>query len=141
MGVIQQKGDKSLKTIIKAIVIILLGLILSSSGNYSYFIEPLATYYYAKKGAKTASGDKINPEKVRTGEHRWIAISKDLKKQFKIGDTVIIISKYCPELNGEWVILDYMASKWKNKIDFLVHQKTIRSIGFKKPHRVKMRKK
>lgn len=116
-------------------------MLLISSGNYSTFIEPLATYYFAKTGARTASGDRINPEKVKSGEHRWIAISRDLKRKFKIGDTVIIISKYCPELNGEWVILDYMGPKWRNKIDFLVHHKTVKLIGFNKPHKVKMRKK
>lgn len=103
--------------------------------------EYLSTYYYAVHGAITASGKNINPEKVRTKEHKWIAISRDLQGKYNYGDTVIIESFYCPELNGEWVVNDLMHRKWKNKIDFLVHPKEIKKMRFDKPHNIKMKKK
>lgn len=103
--------------------------------------ECISTYYYAVSGAITASGKKVNPEKVKTNEHRWIAISRDLRKIYNYGDTVIIESKECPILNGEWVINDLMHKKWKNKIDFLVHPEKIKTIGFNKPHNIKIIKK
>ena len=103
--------------------------------------EYLSTYYYAVSGAVTASGKNINPEKVKTKEHKWIAISRDLRSTFNYGDTVVIESIECPDLNGEWVINDLMHQRWKNKIDFLVHPEEIKNMKFTKPHNIKMKKK
>lgn len=112
----------------------------SSSKDYK-ISTPKATYYYAKKGGVTASGKKVIPEKVKSGYHRWIAISRDLRYQYNFGDTVIIKSIDCPNLNGEWIVQDLMPAKWKNKIDFLVHKDNIEEMRFYNPHEVKMRKK
>ena len=122
------------------LLIILLGILgINNSSEDSK--EYLSTYYHAVSGAKTASGESINLKKIKSKEHRWIAISRDLKKFYNYGDTVIVESSLCPSLNGEWVINDLMNQKWKNKIDFLIHPEEIKDIGFNKPHNIKMKKK
>lgn len=101
---------------------------------------PLATFYYARSGSITADGSKVHPEEVKTGEHRWIAVSRDLKRsgKFSFGDTVLIQSKKCPGLNGEWIVKDLMGSKHTNRIDFLLHREEIDSLRFWMPHRVEI---
>ena len=90
---------------------------------------PLATFYYARSGSITADGSKVHPEKVKTGEHRWIAVSRDLRRsgKFNFGDTVLIQSKK-----------DLMGSKHTNRIDFLLHHEEIDSLKFWMPHRVEI---
>ena len=40
----------------------------------------------------TADGSKINLKKLKEGKLRWIAISRDLRENYKYGDIVIIES-------------------------------------------------
>lgn len=121
--------------------LIILGVLLSISLNIfskDYFY-PNATYYHAHPGAITASGSRIKKNESR----KWIAISKDYieNKIFNYGDTVIIESAYCPKLNGEWIVMDLMNKKWRNKIDFLIQKTDIVRLEFYKPHKVRMRRK
>ena len=48
----------------------------------------------------TAYGDTINPNEPQ----RWVASSRDLG--LKHNDTIVITSKVCPYLNGEWIVKD-----------------------------------
>ena len=68
----------------------------------------------------TASGAKINPYNYQ----KWCAISRDLHTryggEFDFGDTLEIYSKGHPNLNGQWVVQDLMAPKYKMSIDFLL---------------------
>lgn len=129
-----------IKYLIKLILGVLVCILLTSSKD-SYFSSPKATYYYAKKGRFTASGKLVCPDSVASGNHRWIAVSRDLLRKYSFGDTILINSRQCPKLNGEWVIQDLMPKQWKNKIDFLIHKDSINSINFLKPHTVEMRRK
>jgi len=83
---------------------------------------------------KTASGARIN--KRNPGLNRYVALSRDmirpknnrylksgynLNGPFKYGD-IIIVSDAGPDLNGEWKVVDTMARRYKNRIDFLVNK-------------------
>jgi len=66
---------------------------------------------------ETATGfklDSINPMK-----HRVIAISRDLKELFSLGDKVKLTN--AGKFNGIWFIRDLMNKKYKNKIDILIN--------------------
>ena len=67
----------------------------------------------------TADMSKINLEKLKNREIKWIAVSRDLLEKYSMGDTVIIESAN-PRINGEWVIHDKMNKRYTNRIDLLV---------------------
>ena len=82
-----------------------------------------STMYYAggKYGTHTASGDRIHPHKVLSGEVRWVALSLDLYRAgFAFGDTIVVSEHKTPWVNGLWVVKDKMAHS--RSIDFLVHR-------------------
>ena len=82
-----------------------------------------STMYYAggRYGTYTASGDRIVPAKVLSGEVRWVALSKDLYRAgFSFGDTIVVSNHKTPWVNGLWVVKDKMAHS--RCIDFLVHR-------------------
>jgi hypothetical protein len=65
----------------------------------------------------TASGfkvDSLNPRK-----HRIIAVSRDLKREYKFGQKVRVtgIGKY----SGIYTVRDLMNRRWKKKIDILIN--------------------
>ncbi|MDD6833123.1 MAG: hypothetical protein PUE80_08205, partial [bacterium] len=65
-----------------------------------------STMYYAggKYGTHTASGDRIHPHKVLSGEVRWVALSLDLYRAgFAFGDTIVVSEHKTPWVNGLWV--------------------------------------
>ena len=84
---------------------------------------------------KTADGSHIDPIKVKNGEQRWVALSRDLildeyrnqlfdnkihwNGEFKFGDTIYVESENHPFINGAWVVHDCMSASAKNSIDFL----------------------
>lgn len=67
----------------------------------------------------TADGSKINLNKLKIGEIKWVAISRDLLRGgYNYGDTIVIVSDN--ELNGkEFIIKDTMSPRWRNRIDIL----------------------
>ena len=66
----------------------------------------------------TADNSKIDLRKLNSGELRWIAVSRDLRKHFPYGSKVIIHSED-PEISGIWEVHDTMNERWKNRIDLL----------------------
>lgn len=132
------------RLIVKIILIVAFSLISSwcySKGHDS--LEVRATYYHAKSSSVTASGQIVDEEKIKLGEHRWIAVSRDILELelLSFGDTVVVESLECPGLNGEWVVFDKMGAIHKMRIDFLLHPGEINSLKFWMPHNVKMYKK
>lgn len=121
------------------ISLIILGWVVTVNGSSPKDLFT-ATFYYARSGSITADGSKVLPEKVKTGEHRWIAVSRDLRKsgEFNFGDTVIIESQECPGLNGEWIVKDLMGPVHTKRIDFLLHREEIKDLEFWMPHKVMM---
>ena len=53
---------------------------------------------------------------------RWIAVSRDLRKDFKYGDEVMIECDHDPSINGIYEVRDTMNPRWKNRIDLLRHE-------------------
>ena len=70
----------------------------------------------------TASNQKINPGKLRSGAIRWMAVSRDMLKRWggnlNYGDTVMIYTGDSA-IDGEWVIQDTMNKRFKNRGDLL----------------------
>ena len=67
----------------------------------------------------TASGKKIDLEKLERGHIRWIAVSRDLLRIFNYGDTIILECDHDPSIEGEYVIVDTMHERMYRKIDLL----------------------
>ena len=70
----------------------------------------------------TADGSKISLQKLKNGELKWVAISRDLLKQFPHGSKIKVVSKKHPEINGVYEIHDTMGPKHTYSIDILAHQ-------------------
>lgn len=68
----------------------------------------------------TASGRKIDLNKLNRGELRYVALSRDLLKQYKYGDVVEVFISDGHPYNGQWIVADTMHKRWENKIDLLV---------------------
>ena len=68
----------------------------------------------------TADGSKINLRELKSGKIRWIAVSRDLLKHYNFGDTVIVMTDN-KKISGRWIIHDTMSSRYKRRIDFLLH--------------------
>jgi 3D (Asp-Asp-Asp) domain-containing protein len=67
----------------------------------------------------TASGAVI--EQCCPGDHRWIAVSRDLEAEgFVFGAKVRITGT--DGFDGIWVVQDRMNKRWKKRIDFLVNK-------------------
>ena len=68
----------------------------------------------------TADGSKINLSVLKSGKIRWIAVSRDLLNYYNYGDTVIVMTDN-KKISGRWIIHDTMSSRYKKRIDFLLH--------------------
>lgn len=68
----------------------------------------------------TADNSKIDLHKLKKGEIRWIAVSRDLKKKYGFGGKIRIKSGD-PNIDGVYEIHDVMNKRFKNKIDILTH--------------------
>jgi len=53
-------------------------------------------------------------------KHRILAISRDLKKYFEFGDTVLV--EGTKVYDGVWYVEDVMNSRYQNTIDFLINK-------------------
>lgn len=92
--------------------------------------EVIGTYYHADESQCddnpfiTADQSEIDSVKLKRGELRWVALSRDLLKRWKgpinYGDT-IYIHHLDDELRGNWIVRDCMSAKYENRIDFLAH--------------------
>lgn len=79
----------------------------------------------------TANNSRIDLEKLRRNEIRWMALSRDLLKrwngEFSYGDTVVLDAGDA-SIDGLWVINDNMNKRFKNRGDLLFHKES-RSTG------------
>lgn len=67
----------------------------------------------------TADNSKICLDKLNKGKLKWLAVSRDLRKDFRYGDVVELICHHDPSVNGEYEIHDTMNPRWRNRIDLL----------------------
>ena len=109
---------------LKRYILICLGLILSlqSYGSKSLFTThvTITTYNAVRSQCDrspliTADGTKIDHRKVKSGEQRIVAISRDLLYAIPLG-SVIDIEGY-----GKYEVRDTMNSRFKHSIDILQH--------------------
>lgn len=104
------------------IFLFVFALFISLNANSNVIYKMRATYYIPGHGCGwvTASGDRINYEKLKNFQIRWVALSPDMfrKHGFKIGDVIEVITDE-KELAGLWIVKDKSASSNKNHIDFL----------------------
>ena len=109
---------------LKRYILICLGLILSlqSYGSKSLFIThvTITTYNAVRSQCDrspliTADGTKIDHRKVKSGEQRIVAISRDLLYAIPLG-SVIYVEGY-----GRYEVRDTMNSRFKHRIDILQH--------------------
>ena len=109
---------------LKRYILICLGLILSlqSYGSKSLFTTHVTiTTYNAvmsqcdRSPLITADGTKIDHRKVKSGQQRIVAISRDLLYAIPLG-SIIDIEGY-----GRYEVRDTMNSRFKHRIDILQH--------------------
>lgn len=109
---------------LKRYILICLGLILSlqSYGSKSLFTTHVTiTTYNAvmsqcdRSPLITADGTKIDHRKVKSGEQKIVAISRDLLYAIPLG-SIIDIEGY-----GRYEVRDTMNSRFKHRIDILQH--------------------
>ena len=109
---------------LKIYILICLGLILSlqSYGSKSLFIThvTITTYNAVRSQCDrspliTADGTKIDHRKVKSGEQKIVAISRDLLYAIPLG-SIIDIEGY-----GKYEVRDTMNSRFKHRIDILQH--------------------
>jgi len=67
----------------------------------------------------TASGKRIDLDLLENEEIKWIAVSRDILKEFKFGTKIKVVCKEDPSINGIYEIADTMHEKFENKIDLL----------------------
>ena len=109
---------------LKKCILIGLGLILSlqSYGSKSLFIThvTITTYNAVRSQCDrspliTADGTKIDHRKVKSGEQRIVAISRDLLYAIPLGSLIYV------EGHGYYEVRDTMNSRFKHRIDILQH--------------------
>ena len=115
----------------------------SPTKRYGRYYDVWATKYNATTDQcdedpfTTADLSKIDKRKLHRHELKWIAVSRDLLNQFRMGD-VVEIKCDNEKLNGEWEIHDLMNKRFNNRIDFLVPLND--KYEFHKPIIVKIRR-
>ena len=109
---------------LKRYILICLGLILSlqSYGSKSLFTThvTITTYNAVRSQCDrspliTADGTKIDHRKVKSGEQKIVAISRDLLYAIPLGSLIDI------EGYGKYEVRDTMNSRFKHSIDILQH--------------------
>ena len=109
---------------LKKCILIGLGLILSlqSYGSKSLFTThvTITTYNAVRSQCDrspliTADGTKIDHRKVKSGQQRIVAISRDLLYAIPLGSLIYV------EGHGYYEVRDTMNSRFKHRIDILQH--------------------
>ena len=123
-------------------ILFLLALLIVSL-NASGQMTVTATKYHPGMGGAgwvTASGSRIDNNKLKNYEIKWVALSHDLFKKLgvRMGDEVIIECSN-EKLNGVWIVKDKMAPRLRNHIDILLPKGD--NMNFHGPIKVQIRKK
>lgn len=108
---------------VKKLILTFLFVLFISLNASSNKITMDATYYIPGHGGAgwvTASGDRINYNKLKNFQIRWVALSPDMfnKYGFKLGDVIEVFTKE-KELVGIWIVKDKTSARFKKRIDFL----------------------
>lgn len=108
----------------------LLLLLSFSQNNQSHYIVTGTVYHAVEEQTNsnpTITADMSVIDLERVDELRWVALSRDLLSrwggEFNYGDTIYVQTQG-KELKGKWVARDTMNKRWRNKIDFLVCERS-----------------
>jgi hypothetical protein len=98
-----------------------------------FFVLETLTIYNPEEGQcdadplTTANNSRIDLDKLRRNEIRWMALSRNLLKrwngQFNYGDTVSVHSGDA-SIDGLWVINDNMNKRFRDRGDLLFHRES-----------------
>ena len=86
-----------------------------------------ATYYNPTSGQcdatplVTGSGYRINLAKLKKGDIKVVAVSRDLLKVYPYGSTIYVHQPV--HLRGHYKVEDTMNKRFTNRVDFLVYDK------------------
>ena len=69
----------------------------------------------------TACNSRIDLTKLKSGELRWLAVSRDLLDVYSYGDTLNVFVNENHPYNGQWVVKDTMNKRYTYSIDFLTY--------------------
>lgn len=83
----------------------------------------------------TADGSKINLAKLKNGDIRWIAVSRDLLSKYKYGSVVFVDSED-GNIRGYYEVHDTMNKRWRKRIDILTHVSSDHGAGLWKEVRI-----
>ena len=70
---------------------------------------------------RTADNSKIDLKKLKRGELKWIAVSRDLEKHFPMGSKVRVHDEKTGKCWGVYTVHDRMNRRFKKRIDILKH--------------------
>ncbi len=68
----------------------------------------------------TADNSKIDLKKLRNGQIRWVAVSRDLLDKYGYGNTVeLTVVQGNKRINGRYIVHDTMHPRFTNRVDIL----------------------
>lgn len=68
----------------------------------------------------TADNSTIDLKKLKKGQLRWVAVSRDLLETYKYGDVIELKTiSGSPRINGRYIVHDTMNPRFTNRIDIL----------------------
>ena len=68
----------------------------------------------------TADNSKIDLEKLRRGQIRWVAVSRDLLDRYSYGNIIeLTVVKGNKRINGRYIVHDTMNPRFTNRVDIL----------------------
>ena len=68
----------------------------------------------------TADNSTIDLKKLKKGQLRWVAVSRDLLETYKYGDVIELKTiSGSPRINGRYIVHDTMHPRFTNRIDIL----------------------
>ena len=70
----------------------------------------------------TADNSKIDMKKLKKGNLRWVAVSRDLLAMSGFGEKIKIHCPGDPSLSGVYEIHDVMNARYRESVDVLFHQ-------------------
>ena len=69
----------------------------------------------------TADNSFIDLKKLKKGELKWVAISRDLLYLFPLGSKVKITDETTGKCYGTYIVKDKMNKRWDHRMDILIH--------------------
>ena len=103
--------------------------------SYSQTLRVNLTYYHPMNSNITADGSRINHNHLKQNKIKWCAVSRDIWSLFPKNCTN---KRIYIEGFGVYKVKDKMHSKWKRKIDILVHRSNLDKIENKKNIKIRI---